>query len=354
MSITSLDESEAIRRAVEPALPRARGPLTRWLFSHLTGSTGASRPAVVAVTDAGRDEDVQLALYCCYELHYRGFDGVDPDMEWDPEVLALRQALESCFLDDIRASIEPPSRVSPGEAEAELLRMASGGDGPSLSGVIQGTPSLERVRELFIHRSAYQLKEADPHTWAIPRLHGEAKAATVEIQADEYGAGVTAAMHAELFAETMRAVDLDPGYGGYLGVIPGVTLATTNLISLLGLHRRWRGALLGHLALFEMTSVGPMGRYAAALERLGVGPEGRRFYDVHVEADEEHQHIALERMVRGLLREEPDLAADVVFGAAALTEVERRFAARLLDAWNAGRCSLLPGPRLQRVDSLSA
>src|SRR5438045_2693004 len=80
--------------------------------------------------------------------------------------------------------------------------------------------------------------------------------------------------------------------GAYLDRLPGTTLATTNLISLFGLHRRWRGALVGHLALFEMTSVVPMARYSAALERLGVGRVARRFYDVHVEADAVHQFIA--------------------------------------------------------------
>ena len=38
-------------------------------------------------------------------------------------------------------------------------------------------------------RSVYHLKEGDPHTFAVPRLSGRAKAAMVEIQADEYGGG---------------------------------------------------------------------------------------------------------------------------------------------------------------------
>ena len=62
-----------------------------------------------------------------------------------------------------------------------------------------------------------------------------------------------------------------PAYGTYLDRLPGITLSTCNLVSLFGLHRRWRGALVGHLALFEMCSVGPMGRYQAALERFGLG-----------------------------------------------------------------------------------
>jgi hypothetical protein len=197
------------------------------------------------------------------------------------------------------------------------------------------------MREMAIHRSAYQLKEADPHTWGIPRLAGRSKAAMVAIQADEYGNGDASRMHASLFADTMTALDLDPTYGAYLDRLPGSTLATTNLISLFGLRRRWRGALVGHLAVFEMTSVVPMGRYSQGLARLGIGPRGRLFYDVHVEADAVHEVIAGDEMVDGLLADEPDLADDVRFGAGAVMAVEDRFARSLLSAWADGRSSLL-------------
>ena len=203
----------------------------------------------------------------------------------------------------------------------------------------------EHLRELFKHRSAYQLKEADPHTWAIPRLDGEAKAVMTAIQSDEYGAGRAGDMHSALFADTMAAVGLDPTPNAYLGEIPGFTLATTNLISMLGLHRRLRGALVGHLAMFEMTSIGPMSRYSQAIRRLGLPAGARRFFDVHVEADRVHQHLASEGMVAGLLDEEPELAPEVVFGARCLQEVEQRFTAELLSRWERGRSSLHHGSR---------
>jgi hypothetical protein len=147
-------------------------------------------------------------------------------------------------------------------------------------------------------------------------------------------------MHASLFSGTMEGLGLDSTYGEYLDLLPGTTLATTNLISLLGLHRRFRGALVGHLALFEMTSVGPMGRYSDWLRGLGVSDAGREFYDVHVEADVVHQHVAADDMVGGLLEAEPDLAASVLFGARALGMIEGRFSAQLLHAWQRGQSSL--------------
>jgi hypothetical protein len=197
------------------------------------------------------------------------------------------------------------------------------------------------MREFLVHRSAYQLKEADPHTWAIPRLTRGTKAAFAAIQHDEYGAGRTEAVHAELFAVTMRAFDLDATYGAYVDVLPGSTLVTDNLVSMFGLHRRWRAACVGHLALFEMTSGTPMNRYSRVLRRLGFGASARRFYDVHVRADAVHERIARDDMVGALLTDEPERAGEVLFGARCVSLVERRFSERLLDSWAGGCSSLL-------------
>ena len=320
-------------------LPAPRGPLSELVLDHLQRSPHPLPPCPPVDDDPLTGDDLHLALYACYELHYRSFAGIDEGWEWDPGLLTLRGDLESTFELGLLADVGPPLPVD--DVEGELHRIIAGGGGPSLSTYMAEQATREQLEEFAVHRSAYQLKEADPHTWAIPRLAGSPKAAMVEIQADEYGGGVEAEMHATLFGDTMAALGLDPTYGAYLDRVPGVTLATVNLVSLFGLHRRWRGALVGHLAVFEMTSVEPMGRYSRALARLGFGPEARRFYDVHVEADVRHAVVAARRMAAGLAAREPALAPDMVFGAEALMAVEGRFARHLLSAWAAGRSSLL-------------
>ena len=162
----------------------------------------------------------------------------------------------------------------------------------------------------------------------------------VTIQSDEYGNGTASSMHSSLFTDAMTALGLDPTYGAYLDRLPAVTLATTNLISMFGLHRRLRGALVGNLAGFEMNSVGPMARYSAWLNSLGVPERGRRFYDIHVEADEIHQHLAVDDLVGGLLDDEPDQARSVLFGAKALGLIEQNFAQHLMSAWAHHQTSL--------------
>jgi hypothetical protein len=332
-----------LQRSAEPppVLPPPRGPLSAFLLDALVQEPFALPAAPVAEDDPLDGEDAALALYLCYELHYRGFGGVSEDWEWEPSLLALRRDLESAFLARVREVTGPV--VVPDEPEVGewLGAMLSDHAGPSLSTYVAEQATLAQLLELQVHRSAYQLKEADPHSWALPRLHGAAKAALVEIQADEYGQGVQKDMHSELFALSLREVGLDDTYGAYLEVIPGPTLATVNLVSFFGLHRRWRGALVGHLAVFEMTSVEPMGRYSVALRRHGFGPWARLFYDTHVVADAHHQSVAARDLAGGLAREEPHLVADILFGAQAITEVEARFTRHLLDAWGAGRSSLL-------------
>jgi hypothetical protein len=222
-----------------------------------------------------------------------------------------------------------------------LRAIVDGDDGPSLSTHLERHGTLAQVLEFVVHRSAYQLKEADPHTWAIPRLSGAPKAALVEVQVDEYGGGRAERMHAELFAASMDALGLDRTYGAYVGHLPGVTLATVNLMSMLGLHRRWRGAIAGHLAAFEMTSSLPNRRYGNALRRLGFDGGATDFFDEHVEADAVHENVATVDLAGGLARQDPALAGDILWGARALVDVEGRWARHLLSAWESGRSSLL-------------
>ncbi|HVL65337.1 MAG TPA: iron-containing redox enzyme family protein [Actinomycetota bacterium] len=323
-------------------LPTARGPLSSCLLGHL-GEEPHPFEVPVVIDDALAGDDFHLSLYLCYELHYRGVEGVHDGWEWEPSLLGFRRGLESTFEEAVRREV---GDVDPPEDVAHALKgLAASDEGPSLASYLQTRATLEECLEFLIHRSAYHLKEADPHTWAIPRLEGLAKAAMVEIQMDEYGGGDATRMHASLFARTLAASGLDPTYGAYVDVIPGVTLATVNLMTMFGLHRRLRGATVGHLAMFEMTSTSPNRKYAQGLRRLGLA-DATDFFDEHVEADAVHEEIAAHDLAGTLAREEPALAADIVFGARALLLLDRLFAEHVLSAWGAGASSLLAGERV--------
>jgi hypothetical protein len=327
-------------------LPEPRGPLGEALFRDLAGRTTLSAATLeTAARVAGgstavlTDDDLQLGLAVCYELHYRGFDDVTEDWEWDPPLIGMRAALERRHLAALREVVgEVP--VSGESVDRQLAALIAADDGPSLSSFMAKEGTLEQWREYLTLRSVYHLKEGDPHTFAIPRLSGRTKAAMVEIQADEYGGGTPQRMHSELFAGLMRDLELDATYGALWNEAPAAAFASVNTMSLFGLHRRWRGAALGHLACVEMTSSEPSRRYSAGLRRLGFDERTTVFYDEHVEADAVHEQIASVDMCGSLVSEEPDLLHDVLFGAACSLAMDGVAAAHLLGAWQAGSSAL--------------
>lgn len=298
--------------------------------SHVTASVGDSDPYGL---------DLQLALYMCYELHYRGFASVDPGWEWNPTLLALRAELERVFLAGVLRDVGPidPEHTAAAEMEALTIEPADG-TGPSYH--LRDTGTWEQMREYFVHRSLYHLKEADPHAFAIPRLTGRAKAAFVAIEFDEYGAGRGPQMHQQLFADLLDAADLNSTYLAYLDAVPAEALAAVNLMSLFGLHRRWRGAAVGHFASTEITSPPGSRRMVQALQRMQAPPACIEFYREHVEADAVHEHVVRIDVVGDLVAREPHLESDVVFGIRAHAAVENRLADVLMAAWQRGESSL--------------
>jgi hypothetical protein len=308
--------------------------------------SGLPPEGVEAAVDAADPwgDDLQLALYLLYELHYRGFDGVDDDREWDPELLRLRKRMEDRFLNSLRAELSDAPRTVD-EAFAPLLLEPVDLSG-SLSHQLQTTGELWQLREYAALRSLYHLKEADPHAWVIPRLTGRAKAAMAAIEYDEFGAGRADRVHARLFADLMTDLDLDPTYGRYLDQAPGPLLATVNLMSLFGLHRALRGALVGHFACVEVTSSPGSRRLAKAMRRCGAGAAAEHFYAEHVEADAVHEQVVRHEVIDGLLCDEPGMAADVAFGCAATVLLEDRLATHIRTAWARKRSALrTPLPR---------
>lgn len=315
-----------------PALPRARGTLSAALLDRLARGSGAV-PEPGELDPLG--EDAQLSLYVLYELHYRGFAGVDPADEWDPGLLALRRSLELPFEAVLRARVDGGHDVT--AALGALLEEPIEPTGGSVYLLREGT--LAQLREYVAHRSLYHLKEADPQAWVIPRLEGDAKVGLVTVEHDEYGSGRPERLHAALFATMMRALDLPDTYGHFLDAAPATTLAEVTLMSMLGLHRRLRGALVGQFALVELTSSPGSARLVRAMQRLGV-PAATGFYDEHVEADAVHEQVIRRQVLTPLLAAEPDLAADVVFGIQAATVLAEDWENAVLTAWRAGRTSL--------------
>src|SRR5690349_11627473 len=124
-------------------LPEPRGPVSAGLVAALTGGPGVEPDARFTGTDPICDEDLQLALYVGYELHYRGFDGVDERWEWDPALLELRRRAEERFEAALRSSVPVPPPVPPAEVPHALTALVEADEGPALSKYLAARADLD-------------------------------------------------------------------------------------------------------------------------------------------------------------------------------------------------------------------
>jgi Iron-containing redox enzyme len=327
-------------------VPASRGPLSARVRARLLGGP---EPADAEAQPTGRpdpdvvlDEDRQATLWMLYELHYRGFEGVDERLEWDPGLLGLRRGLEAELegaLVERTAPLVTRFLAGSGDLVADFFDVVAETGTGGLTRYVATRATVGEVFELLVHRSVYQLKEADPHAWAVPRLTGEAEAALLDILHDEYGAGRADRLHARLFAQTLQSCGLDPSYGAYVDRVPAEVLAVSNAMSLLGLHRRLVPAAMGHLAAFEATSSLPARRVARGMRRLGLPEAAVAYFDEHVLADAVHEQVALRWLCGSLVREDPRLLWTVAFGAATCLHLDDLAGSRLLRRWTSPSAS---------------
>jgi hypothetical protein len=322
-------------------LPLARGPLSARVRSLLDGTD--DQPPVEGWTAEQADvlgsEDLQLALWMLYELHYRGFDGIE-DLEWDTRALALRGELERRFEDELRRRTRDHVQAALAGSDdlvEQIEHVIDAVDGPSVARHLQREATREEVLDFLRQRSLYHLKESDPHAFVVPRLDGRAKVALAELQYDEYGAGRPERLHARMYADALEACGLDSTYGAYVEEVPGHTFAVNNVMSLFALRRSRRGAALGHLAAFEATSSVPCRRIAAGIERVGLPDVAAAYFHEHVEADAVHEQVAMRDICGALVEESPELREDVLFGVAACLALDVLAAEALLGGWRQAR-----------------
>ncbi|MET8677839.1 iron-containing redox enzyme family protein [Streptomyces sp. NPDC004647] len=341
MSDTAVSHRAAAGRP--SVLPEPRGPLSAAVLDTLRSppplTAGPRLPATERCDPFG--EDLHLALQLCYELHYRGFRGVDDAWEWEPGLLCFRGRAERVFLDALRSGTAGGRDVD--SALDALLVEPVRGTGVSHHLCDHG--EWWQMREYLVHRSVYHLKEADPHAWVIPRLQGRAKASLVAVEYDEFGGGRAERMHSRLYADLLAGAGLETGYLHYLDAVPAPSMAIVNMMSLFGLHRALRGALVGHFAAAEITTAPSARRMVRALRRMEAPEACVHFYSEHIEADAVHEQIMRHDVIADLLAGDPDLAGDVVLGMQATELLEDHLGRRLLEAWSGGSSSLrLPLP----------
>lgn len=293
-------------------LPSPRGPLSRDVVRTLQGrgSIGDAGATCEATGSIG-NEDFQVALWMLQVTEVAGFDGVDDRVGGSLRVNDLRWYLRREFEGCLRELVPEPTTEDLA-AFIDDLRLDAGASPIESSEV-------EVAR--LIAKSPYLAWEADPHTLALARVETSLKGAMADIQAGEYGVGF-GDTHATIYRRCLDALGISLAEA--LDRAPAEAFAFANSAWLFGSDRRLRGAAIGQLCMLEMDSVSPCARAIAAWDHHELPAAARRWYDVHVLADEEHDQVIRGQLIPTLQTTTPDLVADAAWGAAVTNELLRQ------------------------------
>ena len=319
-------------------LPQPCGPLSRRVIERLTRPEVAGSPVALTGETGGSvltDRDTQLALWSIYEMFYDGFEDVDPRLEWDVELIALRLVIEDRLESELRTVTRrrvAAALTRGGDVGDLILETVQADDGPHLSSYLRRGATAEQMRDFLRERSVQQLKESDPQAFMVPRLNGAAKVALAELQYDEFGGGRPERLHQSMYARTLAAVGLDDADGAYIDEVSAISLASANVMSLFALNRRLVAAGTGHFAAFEASSSVPSRRIAAWLARLDLSGAAA-YFDEHVEADAVHEQVAARDICGSLASDQPDLLPEILFGVVCALHLDALSSTELLTRW---------------------
>ena len=194
--------------AIEPLLPMVVGPISSLVMDLLSGArTSLDGPLDVDGADP-YGLDLQLALYACYELHYRGFAGVSGSWEWDPVLLGLRGRLERLFLDAVSRDV---GDIDPDETAEDAMAALSVEpvDGTGLSYFLRDERHLGADARVLRPPLALSPQGGRPTRVRDPAADRRRQGAFVAVEYDEYGAGRGERVHQHLFANLLDAAELD-------------------------------------------------------------------------------------------------------------------------------------------------
>ena len=173
-------------------------------------------------TCALTDEDLQLSLAVCYELHYRGFDGVSEDWEWEPALLAAARRPRAAAPRRAARTSSAPCRRPRSRSTGSWPTLIAADDGPSLSSYMAKQGTLEQWREYLTLRSVYHLQGGRPaHVRHPPPVAGGPRRRWSRSRPTSTAAAARERMHSELFAGLMRDLGLDAAYGAPVERGPG-------------------------------------------------------------------------------------------------------------------------------------
>lgn len=223
---------------------------------------------------------------------------------------------ELTFVEEERFAVSTEARRAPTDAEGfvawfDALKGSGPGENDRLFPWLAERASLAELRWFLEQEVAGEAGFDDLVALTQVKFVGRAKVEMGNNYWDELGRGNIAGMHGPLLGRLSRSLQLDPRRER----VVWEALAVGNLLVAFACNRRYAYHSVGALGAVELTAPWRATHVNAALKRLGISGEDRRYYALHATLDVKHSQQWNRDVLAPLVEQNPRVATALAEGA---------------------------------------
>jgi hypothetical protein len=241
-----------------------------------------------------------------------------PGEDWEAELRTESQLrrMEVGFVEAERRAVAHWTREVPTEAAAflawfERLKEIGSGQGDPLFPWLANEADVTAMRWFIKQEAAGEAGFDDLVALSQLRLPAGPKLEMARNYWDEMGRGRLEGMHGPMLDRAVAELEVVPD--------PDETvwesLALANLMLAMAASRRYVYHAIGALGVVELTAPGRVSRVNEGLQRLGISPTGRRYFQLHAGLDVRHSEAWNREVLGPLVARDPSCAVALAEGA---------------------------------------
>jgi hypothetical protein len=241
-----------------------------------------------------------------------------PTPDWTADLARDHRMLrlEGAFIEAFRTLVAPMVADVPQDADGfvawfEALKDGGPGQWDPLFDWLAAEADLGQMRWFLTQEAAGEAGFDDLVAMTQVKLPARPKMELARNYWDEMGRGQMAGMHGPMLDRTVERLQLSPSIEGTCWQ----SLCLANTMTALATTRRYVYQSIGALGVVELTAPTRVGSVDAGLKRLGVPPEGRKYFALHAQIDIEHSRGWNAEALAPLVAETPSCAPHMAEGA---------------------------------------
>lgn len=241
-----------------------------------------------------------------------------PSLNWEEEeqIALENRILEGHYLEGLRHSIksltpEPINSADDFINWFEALAECGPGQNHELFDWLERDADLDQLKWFLTQEMISDIGFEDLVAYTQVKLPAAAKLECARNFWDEMGRGKQGATHNLLLGRVIHGLKLQPSIDTTLWE----SLARNNVMLGLATNRRYTYHSLGALGATELTSVSRATKISACMNRLGLEPWIRSYFDLQIALDVSHARCWVREVIRPLVIANPECAQFIAEGA---------------------------------------